>query len=283
MSLELELWDNPLQDLSFKERTNKNWLKIMEYANGQGDANAALYAYIDQVITAESFYRSQGDETLANRMQSEFNALKMRIDSIILNSGSSDAEVSDARVDVDGFLYSVLKERLDSEQQKAESKSTLFFEKNGLQLMKKQDLTFYPIRLENDEIEEWLILDEQKSILKMEEITLATEVKGLPGSLVLANFGLGKRFSVSTKAFIYPNVYQIGGAYITGNVEGSPPYWSYSIDGKMTPGGATGDDNTFKIYVPGKITTTSQSVVVYAFEDSARTLEMGKAIVQVVS
>lgn len=255
----------------------------MEYANGQGDAIAALYAYIDQVIVAESFYRSQGDEALANRMQRELEALQARIDNIILSSGSSDAEVSDARVDADGFLYSVLKERLDSEQQKTESKSTLFFEKNGLQLMKKQDLTFYPIRLENDKIEEWLILDEQKSTLKMEEIALATEVKGLPGSLILANFGIGKRFSVIGKAFISSDTYKIGSAYITGTVEGNPPYWSYSVDGKMAPGGATNDNQTFKIYVSGKITTTSQSVVVYAYEDSARTLEMGKAIVQVVS
>lgn len=283
MSIELELWDDALQDLGFKEKTNRNWLKIMDFANGQGDAEAALYAYIDQVIVAESYYRAQGDEALANRMQRELEALQSRIDNMILSSGDSSTEVSDARVDADGFIYTVLKERMDSEQRKAEAKSTLFFEKKGLQLMKKQDLTFYPLQLENDEIEEWLILDEQKSTLKMEETTFATEVKGLPGSLILANFGIGKRFSVVGKAFISSDTYKIGSAYITGTVEGNPPYWSYSVDGKMAPGGATNDDQTFKIYVPGKITSSSQSVVVYAYEDSARMMEMGRAIVQVVS
>lgn len=281
--LNLIMWDMTLLDRDLRNATNQNWEVLMDYANEQASEQEALYAYMEQLKIAEEFARKQADDALDEKLTEEIEVQKQRINELILGSGDTNIEVTDARVDVHGFLHDVLKERLDNEQLAREKKSTIFYSKEDMENMLAQDIMFMENELSNSEevIEQWLILDQDKSEVTFADTDYRSDVSGKQGQLIIANFGEGKRFNTIPKALITANDYQLGNAYLTGEVFGEPPYWSFRIDGVEKPGGAT-DGNTFKIYISGKVTSVNQIVEVVAYADSARTVLMGKAIVRVV-
>ncbi|EMG27083.1 hypothetical protein X560_0374 [Listeria fleischmannii 1991] len=282
MALDLWLWGMPLQNYEFHEKTNENWRKIMAYAAGQAHELEALYAYMDQLMATEAYLREQGDHELDTKYQAEIEALKTRIDQLILESGNTDTEVVDARLDVHGFLYTVLKDRMDAEQLQMERKSTLYFSEAGLADMKEQDLVYLPVGEGVDTPEAWFILDEANSDVVMEETDFSSAVPGVPGTFVMTNFGPDKRFQSSLKATLTPTPYKVGQTYLTGRVVGEPIALAYSIDGVVTNGGAV-NGSTFTIYVSGKITNVSQVVKVLAYADETRKIKMGEAVVEVSS
>ena len=87
----------------FRNDQNKN---LVDIAADIGDQS-------EKLIQVESDSKSRDDAT------------NKRVDNIVINaSGDSNAEVVDARVEQDGTTHTVLKNRLDSEQQKVNSRLT---------------------------------------------------------------------------------------------------------------------------------------------------------------
>ena len=75
---------------------------------GRVKINAIIEDASAAVIAAESASATAGEaKTTADSVQTQ-------LDTIILDSGTSDAEIVQSRVDKDGKLYATLKERLDS-------------------------------------------------------------------------------------------------------------------------------------------------------------------------
>lgn len=86
---QLNRWLNSFADRDFRNRTNDNWTMIEK-----------------ALSSIESLSEKNKKDILT------------RIDNLIINSGNSNPEVADARLDADGTRHTILKGRLDSDQQK---------------------------------------------------------------------------------------------------------------------------------------------------------------------
>lgn len=77
---------------------------------GRGKINAIIKAADAAVTTADNA------ATTANEAKTTADSVQTQLDTIILDSGTSDAEIVQSRVDKDGNPYQTLKSRLDSEK-----------------------------------------------------------------------------------------------------------------------------------------------------------------------
>jgi hypothetical protein len=78
------------------------------------------YPKINQAVDNANKARVDSESALTNAVQANATSesVQTQLNTIIIDSGTSDAETLQARTDVDGFVYTTVKERIDAEQTK---------------------------------------------------------------------------------------------------------------------------------------------------------------------
>ncbi|MBC1375964.1 alpha-amylase [Listeria sp. FSL L7-0091] len=128
MKLDLWKWEMLLQGREFRNKTNDNWQKLMDWSN-------FISSGIDKIYT----YVNKADATLNAKIETVDKAVNARVNELI--SGTEQlSEVVDARSDAFGTRYPVLRERLNLEQQIFSKKSTAHFDVDNVISMDKQDI-----------------------------------------------------------------------------------------------------------------------------------------------
>ncbi|AFH78726.1 alpha-amylase [Listeria monocytogenes] len=128
MKLDLWKWEMLLQGREFRNKTNDNWQKLMDWSDFISTGLSAIYVYVNKA-----------DATLNNKIDTVDKAVNARVNELI--SGTEQlSEVVDARVDAFGARFPVLRERLNQEQVIYNKKSTVQFDVNTIINMEKQDI-----------------------------------------------------------------------------------------------------------------------------------------------
>lgn len=128
MKLDLWKWEMLLQGREFRNKTNDNWLKLMDWSNFISTGIDTIYTYVNKA-----------DATLNAKIETVDKAVNARVNELI--SGTEQlSEVVDARADAFGTRYPVLRERLNQEQQIFNKKSTAHFDVDNVIGMDKQDI-----------------------------------------------------------------------------------------------------------------------------------------------
>ncbi len=130
MKLDLWKWEMLLQGREFRNKTNDNWQKLMDWSNFISTGIDTIYTYVNKA-----------DATLNAKIETVDKAVNARVNELI--SGTEQlSEVVDARADAFGTRYPVLRERLNQEQQIFNKKSTAHFDVDNVIGMDKQDIGF---------------------------------------------------------------------------------------------------------------------------------------------
>ncbi|EAD5687337.1 alpha-amylase [Listeria innocua] len=128
MKLDLWKWEMLLQGREFRNKTNDNWQKLMDWSNFISTGIDTIYTYVNKA-----------DATLNAKIETVDKAVTARVNELI--SGTEQlSEVVDARADAFGTRYPVLRERLNQEQQIFNKKSTAHFDVDNVIGMDKQDI-----------------------------------------------------------------------------------------------------------------------------------------------
>ncbi|MBF2667302.1 alpha-amylase [Listeria innocua] len=128
MKLDLWKWEMLLQGREFRNKTNDNWQKLMDWPNFISTGIDTIYTYVNKA-----------DATLNAKIETVDKAVNARVNELI--SGTEQlSEVVDARADAFGTRYPVLRERLNQEQQIFNKKSTAHFDVDNVIGMDKQDI-----------------------------------------------------------------------------------------------------------------------------------------------
>ncbi|HHQ0757136.1 TPA: alpha-amylase [Listeria innocua] len=128
MKLDLWKWEMLLQGREFRNKTNDNWQKLMDWSNFISTGIDTIYTYVNKA-----------DATLNAKIETVDKAVNARVNELI--SGTEQlSEVVDARADAFGTRYPVLRERLNQEQQIFNKKSTVHFDVDNVIGMDKQDI-----------------------------------------------------------------------------------------------------------------------------------------------
>ncbi|ENJ8716347.1 alpha-amylase [Listeria innocua] len=128
MKLDLWKWEMLLQGREFRNKTNDNWQKLMDWSNFISTGIDTIYTYVNKA-----------DATLNAKIETVDKAVNARVNELI--SGTEQlSEVVDARADAFGTRYPVLRERLNQEQQIFNKKSTAHFDVDNVIGMDKQDI-----------------------------------------------------------------------------------------------------------------------------------------------
>ncbi|EAC7885197.1 alpha-amylase [Listeria monocytogenes] len=128
MKLDLWKWEMLLQGREFRNKTNDNWQKLMDWSDFISTGLKAIYVYVNKA-----------DATLNNKIDIVDRAVNARVNELI--SGTEQlSEVVDARSDAFGARYPVLRERLNQEQLNFSKKSTIQFDASTIISMEKQDI-----------------------------------------------------------------------------------------------------------------------------------------------
>ncbi len=128
MKLDLWKWEMLLQGREFRNKTNDNWQKLMDWSDFISTGLKAIYVYVNKA-----------DATLNNKIDNVDKAVNARVNELI--SGTEQlSELVDARSDAFGARYPVLRERLNQEQLKFSKKSTIQFDASTIISMEKQDI-----------------------------------------------------------------------------------------------------------------------------------------------
>ncbi|HCJ4529764.1 TPA: alpha-amylase [Listeria innocua] len=128
MKLDLWKWEMLLQGREFRNKTNDNWQKLMDWSNFISTGIDTIYTYVNKA-----------DATLNAKIETVDKAVNARVNELI--SGTEQlSEVVDARADAFGTRYPVLRECLNQEQQIFNKKSTAHFDVDNVIGMDKQDI-----------------------------------------------------------------------------------------------------------------------------------------------
>ncbi|ECJ9436744.1 alpha-amylase [Listeria innocua] len=128
MKLDLWKWEMLLQGREFRNKTNDNWQKLMDWSNFISTGIDTIYTYVNKA-----------DATLNAKIETVDKAVNARVNELI--SGTEQlSEVVDARADAFGTRYPVLRERLNQEQQIFNKNSTAHFDVDNVIGMDKQDI-----------------------------------------------------------------------------------------------------------------------------------------------
>ncbi|MBC2039070.1 alpha-amylase [Listeria marthii] len=128
MKLDLWKWEMLLQGREFRNKTNDNWQKLMDWSSFISTGLNEIYVYVNKA-----------DSILNKKIDTVDKAVNARVNELI--SGSEQlSEVVDSRVDAEGTRYPVLRERLNQEQLIFSNKSTVQFDVENIINMQKQDI-----------------------------------------------------------------------------------------------------------------------------------------------
>ncbi|MDT0017390.1 alpha-amylase [Listeria swaminathanii] len=128
MKLDLWKWEMLLQGREFRNKTNDNWQKLMDWSSFISTGLNEIYVYVNKA-----------DSILNKKIDTVDKAVNARVNELI--SGSEQlSEVVDSRVDAEGTRYPVLRERLNQEQLIFSNKSTVQFDVKNIINMQKQDI-----------------------------------------------------------------------------------------------------------------------------------------------
>ncbi|MBC1998331.1 alpha-amylase [Listeria marthii] len=128
MKLDLWKWEMLLQGREFRNKTNDNWQKLMDWSSFISTGLNEIYVYVNKA-----------DAILNKKIDTVDKAVNARVNELI--SGSEQlSEVVDSRVDAEGTRYPVLRERLNQEQLIFSNKSTVQFDVENIINMQKQDI-----------------------------------------------------------------------------------------------------------------------------------------------
>ncbi|MBC1969666.1 alpha-amylase [Listeria marthii] len=128
MKLDLWKWEMLLQGREFRNKTNDNWQKLMDWSSFISTGLNEIYVYVNKA-----------DAILNKKIDTVDKAVNARVNELI--SGSEQlSEVVDSRVDAEGTRYPVLRERLNQEQLVFSNKSTVQFDVENIINMQKQDI-----------------------------------------------------------------------------------------------------------------------------------------------
>ncbi|EHZ5971065.1 alpha-amylase [Listeria monocytogenes] len=186
MKLDLWKWEMLLQGREFRNKTNDNWQKLMDWSDFISTGLSAIYVYVNKA-----------DATLNNKIDTVDKAVNARVNELI--SGTEQlSEVVDARSDAFGARYPVLRERLNQEQLNFSKKSTIQFDASTIISMEKQDIGL----LTSKKISEGQTvcflnissLDEEADIVL--EKTGETSFSDNLTSLVFAKIGTNERYQM---------------------------------------------------------------------------------------
>jgi hypothetical protein len=101
MPISLNRWVNTAQDRNFRNKTNENWDKLEKTHN-------AIEEVSEQAVVDSTRAKEQAIE--ANKLS---HSVQEQLDTIVINNGESDAEVLQARVDINGIAHPTVKARAD--------------------------------------------------------------------------------------------------------------------------------------------------------------------------
>ncbi|MDT0000692.1 alpha-amylase [Listeria cossartiae subsp. cayugensis] len=128
MKLDLWKWEMLLQGREFRNKTNDNWQKLIDWSSFISTGLNEIYVYVNKA-----------DSILNKKIDTVDKAVNARVNELI--SGSEQlSEVVDSRVDAEGTRYPVLRERLNQEQLIFSNKSTVQFDVENIINMQKQDI-----------------------------------------------------------------------------------------------------------------------------------------------
>lgn len=128
MKLDLWKWEMLLQGREFRNKTNENWQRLMEWSSFISTGLDEIYVYVNRA-----------DSGLNKKIDTIDKAVNARINELISGNQQPD-EVVDSRSDAHGVRYPVLRERLNQEQLIFSNKSTVQFDVDNIISMEKQDV-----------------------------------------------------------------------------------------------------------------------------------------------
>ncbi|WP_181249404.1 alpha-amylase [Listeria seeligeri] len=128
MKLDLWLWDMLLQGREFRNKTNENWTKLMNWSGSISDGLDTIYLYVNK-----------HDGELNKKIVEVEKVVNARVDELLLGNTEL-SEVVDARVDAHGITATVLSDRLNREQRIFEQKSSVHFDLTTITQMDSQDI-----------------------------------------------------------------------------------------------------------------------------------------------
>ncbi|WP_239255436.1 alpha-amylase [Listeria ilorinensis] len=196
--INLWLWDMLLQGREFRNKTNENWQKIMDWSGELTDGLAKLEKAIADTEANCKTYTNQEIKKEANTREAVDRSTNARIDNLIAGQDQPSENI-DARVDAHGKSYPVLKQRLDAEQLAAESKSTIRFNLDTILAQDLQDIGLFHDKTLSD-VQSAILMnvsstDEQADI-KLQNVSETGYTSELDG-LIFAKLGPGERFQYS--------------------------------------------------------------------------------------
>lgn len=193
--LNLWLWDMLLQGREFRNKTNENWQKIMGWSGELTDGLAELEKAITDTEMNCKTYTNQEIKKEANTREAVDRSTNTRIDNLIAGQDQL-SEVVDARVDVHGNTYTVLKQRLDTEQLAAEAKSTIRFSLDTILAQDLQDIGLFHDKTLSD-VQSAVLLNvsssDTQADIKLQNVSETSYTPELDG-LIFAKLGSGERF-----------------------------------------------------------------------------------------
>ncbi|EAC2631824.1 alpha-amylase [Listeria monocytogenes] len=186
MKLDLWKWEMLLQGREFRNKTNDNWQKLMDWSDFISTGLSAIYVYVNKA-----------DATLNNKIDTVDKAVNARVNELI--SGTEQlSEVVDARSDAFGARYPVLRERLNQEQLNFSKKSTIQFDASTIISMEKQDIGLLTSKKISESQTVCFLnissLDEEADIVL--EKTGETSFSENLTSLVFAKIGTNERYQM---------------------------------------------------------------------------------------
>ncbi|HAC0644789.1 TPA_asm: alpha-amylase [Listeria monocytogenes] len=186
MKLDLWKWEMLLQGREFRNKTNDNWQKLMDWSDFISTGLKAIYVYVNKA-----------DATLNNKIDIVDRAVNARVNELI--SGTEQlSEVVDARSDAFGARYPVLRERLNQEQLNFSKKSTIQFDASAIISMEKQDIGLLTSKKISEAQTVCFLnissLDEDADIIL--EKTGETSFSESLTSLVFAKIGMNERYQM---------------------------------------------------------------------------------------
>ncbi|EAV9984865.1 alpha-amylase [Listeria monocytogenes] len=188
MKLDLWKWEMLLQGREFRNKTNDNWQKLMDWSDFISTGLKAIYVYVNKA-----------DATLNNKIDIVDRAVNARVNELI--SGTEQlSEVVDARSDAFGARYPVLRERLNQEQLNFSKKSTIQFDESTIISMEKQDIGLLTSKKISEAQTVCFLnissLDEDADIIL--EKTGETSFSESLTSLVFAKIGTNERYQMES-------------------------------------------------------------------------------------
>lgn len=186
MKLDLWKWEMLLQGREFRNKTNDNWQKLMDWSSFISTGLDAIYVYINKA-----------DASLNQKIDTVDKAVNIRINELINGVPQLD-EVVDARTDALGEKYPVLRARLNEEQVIYSKKSTLQFDVDSIISMQEQDIGLLTSKSITEPQTVCFLnvssLDEQADIIL--EKTGETSFSDKLTSLVFARIGTNERYQM---------------------------------------------------------------------------------------